>query len=47
MDIENKQEPGINKKKNINIYVCVVYSRYFYTYIHWDINRKRIIITLG
>ena len=38
VDIE-KKEPDINKKKNINVYFCVAYSRYLSTSIHRVINR--------
>ena len=36
---EKKKEPDVNKNKNINVYFCVAYSRYFYTSIHRVINR--------
>ena len=46
VDIE--KEPDVNKKKNINVYFCVAYSRYFSMYIHRVINRlKKYLISTG
>ena len=39
MDIE--KEPDVSKKKNINVYFCVAYSRYFSTSTHRVINRLK------
>ena len=41
MNIENKKEPDVKKKKNRNIYFCVAYSRYFYTSTHRAINKLK------
>ena len=34
MDIENEKETELNKNKYINVYFCVITSRYFSTNIH-------------
>ena len=39
MDIE--KEPDVRKNKNINVYFCVAYSRYFSTSNHRVINRLK------
>ena len=39
VDIE--KEPEVRKKKNINVYFCVAYSRYFSTSTHRVINRQK------
>ena len=39
MDIE--KETDVNRKKNINVYFCVAYSRYFSTFIHRVIKRLK------
>ena len=37
--VENEKERDISEKKNINVYFCVSYSRYFSTSIHRVIDR--------
>ena len=38
-DFVKEKEPEFNKNKNINVYFCVAYSRYFSTSIH-RVNKK-------
>ena len=38
-DIEKEKEPEVKKKKNINVYFCVAYSRYFATSTHRVIDK--------
>ena len=45
--VDMEKEPGVNKRKNINVYFCVAYSRYFSTSIHRVINRLKMYFNLS
>ena len=43
--VDMEKERDVSKKKNINVYLCVTYSRYFPLYIHSVINRRKSHLT--
>ena len=47
LEIENEKEPDVNGKRNINVYFCVAYSRFFSTSIHRVINGLKKMFNLS